>query len=447
MFRSIPSVDALLKTMDDLVSQFGRPITTKATRIVLDDIRERLKQENNLDLKNVDYRIKVLSQLEAWLSLPIESVINATGVVIHTNLGRSPLSDETLAAMVHTATAYNTLEFDLENGKRGHRDGHIETVLQLITGAESGFIVNNCASAVFLSLSALAKGRKVIIPRSQLVEIGGGFRVPDVMKQSGAKLVEVGTTNKVRLSDYSTAFEEIAQPDQVVVMRAHQSNFKIVGFTEEPALEEIINLAHSRGSIFIDDLGSGALISTEKYSLAHEPTVQESVLAGSDLVLFSGDKLIGGPQAGILVGKKAIINKLRKHPLARVVRADKTTIAGVHATLIHYLKDEYEQKIPIWRSINRSLSDIKQRAENLIATTGKGRLIEGKSAIGGGSLPGETQPTWLVGIEVASPMDYLAKLRHNSPPVIARIEEGMVVFDLRTIEPKDDHIIAKILNS
>jgi len=446
MLRSIPSVDLLLKTVDDLILRFGRPLTTRAVRLVIDEIRNAIQNGEIADIKTVDYHAEVLSKLEEWVSLPIKTVFNATGVVIHTNLGRSPLSAETLQAMCSIADDYNTLEFDLASGKRGHRDGHVETVLRLITGAEAGFVVNNCASAVLLALSALAKGKHVIIPRSQLVEIGGGFRVPDVMKQSGAKLLEVGTTNKVRLSDYGVAFDENKQPEKVIAMRAHRSNFKIVGFTEEPSLEETVRLVHEHGAIFIDDLGSGALIQTEKYSLAHEPTVQESINAGADLVMFSGDKLIGGPQAGILVGRRVLIDKLRKHPLARVVRADKTTIAGIHATLVHYLKDEYEQKIPIWRSISRTPDEIKRRAESLIAAIGMGELIEGLSAIGGGSLPGETLPTWLVGLRVKNPTKFLMNLRNHSSPVVARVENDLVILDLRTVEPTDDEQVAKIIN-
>lgn len=447
MLRSIPSVDSLLKTVDDLILRFGRPLTTRAIRTVIDEIRTALQNGELADTKNVNFHAEILLKLESWVSLPIKTVINATGVVIHTNLGRSPLSTDTLQAMNTIACNYNTLEFDLSSGKRGHRDGHVEAVLQLITGAEAGFVVNNCASAVLLALSALAKAKHVIIPRSQLVEIGGGFRVPDVMKQSGAKLLEVGTTNKVRLSDYEAAFEENKKPENIIAMRAHRSNFKIIGFTEEPSLEDTVKLTHQYGSIFIDDLGSGALIPTEQYSLAHEPTVQESINAGADLVMFSGDKLIGGPQAGIIVGKKILIDKLRKHPLARVVRADKTTIAGVHATLVHYLKDEYEQKIPIWRSINRTPEDLKPRAETLIQAIGMGKLIEGFSAVGGGSLPGETLPTWLVGIRVVNPNKFLKNLRNFASPLVARVENDLVIIDLRTVEPIDDALVAKIINT
>lgn len=343
------------------------------------------------------------------------------------------------------AANYNTLEFDLATGKRGSRDGHLSQLLRNLTGAEAGFVVNNCASAVLLALSALAKGKQVVIPRSQLVEIGGGFRVPDVMKASGAKLSEIGTTNKVRISDFENAYAESKDPSKVIAMRAHRSNFQIIGFTEEPELSVIIRKAHEHSSIFIDDLGSGALIDTEKFGMAHEPTVQESIAAGADLVLFSGDKLIGGPQAGLLVGKREVINKLRSHPLARAVRADKTTIAGIHATLTHYLLGDAEQEVPIWRSISRPLGAIKARTEKLREAITDGDVIEGLSTVGGGSLPGETLPTWLLALQVKKTNVFLEKLRRADPPLIARVDKDQILIDLRTVEPEQDQIIAKIL--
>ncbi len=262
-----------------------------------------------------------------------------------------------------------TLEYDLEKGQRGSRLVHAESLLQRLTGAEAAVVVNNNASAVLLVLSALATKKRVVISRTQLVEIGGGFRVPDVMKQSGAKLVEVGATNKVRLSDYQSALEE----PTALVMRAHRSNFKIVGFTEEPELKEIVDVAHQADVTVVDDLGSGALLDTAKYGFAHEPTVQESLAAGVDLVCFSGDKLLGGPQAGIILGRKDLIDKIKKHPLARAVRADKTCLAGITATLLHYLKDEAEREIPIWRMMSLTLEQLKVRAEAWREGVGAGR--------------------------------------------------------------------------
>jgi L-seryl-tRNA(Ser) seleniumtransferase len=291
-------------------------------------------------------------------------------------------------------------------------------------------VVNNNASAVLLVLTALAKRRKVLIARSQLVEIGGGFRIPDVMKQSGAKLFEIGTTNRVHLSDYENAIQEESIK---LVMRAHRSNFQIIGFTSEPTLEEIVDVSHLAGIPVLDDLGSGSLIDTMEFGLGHEPMVQESLEAGVDLVCFSGDKLLGGPQAGIILGKLELINKLKKHPLARAIRADKLCLAALSATLVHYLKSEALTEIPIWLMIGASLAELQTRARRWIQFLGQGELIEGVSTVGGGSLPGETLPTWLVALSVRHPNKFLASLREAHPPIIARLEENRVVLDPRTV--------------
>ncbi len=298
-----------------------------------------------------------------------------------------------------------------------------------LTGAEAAMIVNNNASAVLLILSALANKRRVIISRTQLVEIGGGFRVPDVMRQSGARLVEIGTTNKVRLSDYQEALE---QPS-ALVLHAHQSNFRIIGFTEEPALQDIVEIAHGAGIPVIDDIGSGALLDTADYGFAHEPTVQESLAAGVDLICFSGDKLFGGPQAGIIVGRKDLVDKVRKHPLARAVRADKTCLAGTTATLLHYLKDEATQEIPVWRMMACTLEQLKSRAERWQEALGQGDVITSKSTVGGGSLPDKSVATFVLALTVKSPDKFLKKLRGTNPPVIARVENDTILFDPRTV--------------
>jgi L-seryl-tRNA(Ser) seleniumtransferase len=284
-----------------------------------------------------------------------------------------------------------------------------------------------------LILSALANRKRAVISRTQLVEIGGGFRVPDVMKQSGAKLVEVGATNKVRLSDYE---EALAEPT-ALVMRAHRSNFKIVGFTEEPELKEIVDIAHQANVAVVDDLGSGALLDTAKYGLAHEPTVQESLAAGVDLVCFSGDKLLGGPQAGIILGRKELIDKIKKHPLARAVRADKTCLAGITATLLHYLKDEAEREIPIWKMMSLRLDQLKVRAEAWRNELGQGEVIQSESTVGGGSLPDECISTYVLALNVISPDKFSKRLREGNPPVIARTENDKILFDPRTVLDDD----------
>ena len=435
--RDLPSVEQLLQTQTaaELIARFGRPLILTAIRSTLDEARARFKLNPESDLPSVELILaQTESTLTAWTKPTLVPVINATGVILHTNLGRAPLSEATIHAMDVVSRGYTNLEYDLEKGARGSRLIHAESVLQKLTGAESALVVNNNASAILLVLSALANRKRVIISRSQLVEIGGGFRVPDVMKQSGAKLVEVGTTNKVRLSDYQFAMED----PTTLIMRVHPSNFKIIGFTEEPELKDIVETAHQAGIFVIDDLGSGALLDTSKYGLAHEPTVQESLSAGVDVVCFSGDKLLGGPQAGIIVGKKALIDKIKKHPLARVVRADKVCLAGVTATLLHYLRDDAEREIPIWKMMSLTLKQVKGRAEAWKNELGQGNVVEGESTVGGGSLPGESFKTYLLSLEVKSPDKFLKKLRQQHPPIVARTENDKVLLDPRTVLPEQE---------
>jgi L-seryl-tRNA(Ser) seleniumtransferase len=428
--RDLPSVEQLLKNADHLIKEYGRPLTLDALRATLDEARARFKAKPEAGLPSIDVILSESeSRLTSWTAPTLLPVINATGVILHTNLGRAPLSDATIQAMQDVAVNYSTLEYDLEKGQRGSRLIHAESILQKLLNVEAAVITNNNASAVLLVLSALASRKRVVISRTQLVEIGGGFRVPDVMKQSGAKLVEIGATNKVRLSDYQSALEE----PTALIMHAHRSNFKIVGFTEEPELQEIVDVAHQANVIAVDDLGSGALLDTAKYGIAHEPTVQESLAAGVDLVCFSGDKLLGGPQSGIIVGRKEMIDKIKKHPLARAVRADKTCLAGLTATLLHYLKDEAEREIPIWRMMSLTPEQVKVRAEAWRAALGHGEIMESESTVGGGSLPGESTATFVLALDVNSPDKFLKKLREANPPIIARTENDKVLFDPRTV--------------
>ncbi|HET9906657.1 MAG TPA: L-seryl-tRNA(Sec) selenium transferase [Anaerolineales bacterium] len=428
--RDLPSVDVLLQSAGHLIETYGRPLTLDSIRITLDETRSQFKQDAEAVLPSNDVILaRAEAHLSTWTSATLQPIINATGVILHTNLGRAPLSEESIRAMEEASRNYSNLEYDLTKGQRGSRLVHAESVLKKLTGAEAALVVNNNASAVLLVLSALANKKRVIISRTQLVEIGGGFRVPDVMKGSGAKLVEVGTTNKVRLSDYEEALEDPA----ALVMRAHRSNFKIVGFTEEPDLKDMVSVAHKANIPLLDDLGSGALLDTSTYGLAHEPTVQESLAAGVDLVCFSGDKLLGGPQAGIIVGKADLIAKIKKHPLARAVRADKTCLAGITATLFHYLKDEAERKIPIWRMISLTPEKVRVRAEAWQAELGQGEVIKSESTVGGGSLPEESLPTYVLSLTVKGPDKFLKKLREGNPPVIARVENQAVLLDPRTV--------------
>ena len=437
--RGVPSVDQLLQTRQavDLIAEYGRGLTLEAIRTILDDYRQTLKNgaKSSQTVEQLMGQIDV--SLAAWSAPSLVPVINASGVILHTNLGRAPLSKAAIRAIDETASGYSTLEYDLDKGTRSTRSVHAEGLLRQLTGAEAALVVNNNAAALLLCLTALARRKRVIIARSQLVEIGGGFRIPDVLRQSGARLVEVGTTNRVHVWDYEEALAEEA----ALVLRAHHSNFKIIGFTTEPALQEIVQAAHAKDVPVVDDLGSGALLDTSTYGLAHEPTVQESLRAGADLVCFSGDKLLGGPQAGIIVGKAELIAKIKKHPLARAVRADKLCLAALSATLLRYLKGEAERTIPIWEMIAASIGDLEKRAAAWKELLQAGDLIEGRSTIGGGSLPEETLPTILLAMNVGQPNRFLSLLRAESPAIVARVDQERVVFDPRSVLPEQDEAL------
>ncbi len=442
--QTVPSIEQLLQTPQarDLVSVYGRPLTVQALRNTVEEFRAAIKFDPDSIVPDNELIIsRTQTLLSSWVTATLRPVINATGVILHTNLGRAPLSKATVAAMVETSLGYSNLEFDLSTGKRGSRLVHAETNLKRLTLAEAAVVVNNNASAVMLILSALSARKRVIIARSQLVEIGGGFRMPDVMKLSGAKLVEIGTTNKVRLSDYE---EELAGAG--LVMIAHRSNFKMIGFTEEPNLKDIVDLAHKTGVIVAYDLGSGALLKTDEYNLAHEPTVQETLAAGVDVICFSGDKLLGGPQAGIILGRAELIARIKKHPLARAVRADKTCLAGIAATLLHYLKDEAVREIPVWKMISMPLDEIKDRAEKWARVLGAGAVMESKATVGGGSLPGESLPSYVLELNVKSPDKFLKLLREQEPPIVARTEKNKILFDPRTILLEQDDYLLSILH-
>ncbi len=435
--RSLPSVDKLLSNAASLIEHYGRSLTTDAIRSTLDQARLAIRAgEPAPDQDQVLER--AASRLREWTLSRPRSVINATGVIIHTNLGRAPLSQSALDAMMAAAAGYSDLEYDLDRGERGARMAAVEEVLKRVTGAEDAFVVNNNASAVLLALSALASGQAVLISRGQLVEIGGGFRVPDVMAQSGARMIEVGTTNRTHRHDYEMA---LVTRDVAAIVRAHSSNFRTIGFTSEVPVAELVELANWKNIPLIDDLGSGALLDASQYGLMREPMVQESIAAGAQVICFSGDKLLGGPQAGIIVGKAQYLAPLKKHPLARAVRIDKLDLAALSATLIHYLKGEAIEKIPVWRMISLPLETIdcqaRDFAQQLRSIGFNADVIDGQSTIGGGSLPGETLPTKLVALSLDDPDAFLAKLRGGDPPVVARIESDRVVFDLRTVLDTD----------
>jgi len=433
--KEIPSIDSLLKEekAQKFIHHFGRELTLKAARVSLDQIRNSVKNGSPVpEIRRILKNIEAI--LEVWLKPSLTPVINATGIIIHTNLGRAPLSKETIEAIASVSSGYSNLEYDLDAGKRGKRSHHAESILQKLTGAESALVVNNNAAAVLLVLTALAKGKKVIIAHSQLVEIGGGFRVPDVMRQSGAKLNAIGTTNRVHISDYQKALEE----PSALVLIAHHSNFKIIGFTTEPPLSEIAKTAHHAEVPLVYDLGSGSMLDTEKFGLPHEPTVHEAVRDGADIICFSGDKLLGGPQSGIIIGKNKYLDKIKKHPLARAVRSDKLCLSGLSETLTHYLKGEALEKIPVWAMISRDIRDIKKTAENWRKEIGKGQVAKSKSMVGGGSLPAESLDTFVLALNVDKPNQFLLKLRQCCIPIIARIEEDQVLLDPRTVLPEQE---------
>ncbi len=440
--RALPSVDSLLTRPSGraLVREHGHSVVVSALRAVLAAARERA--DSDAALPSADQLVAdAAAKIAADATPSLRPVINATGVIIHTNLGRAPLADAALAAIREVGGGYSTLEYDLETGKRGSRATHAETLLRELTGAEAALVVNNNAAALVLLLSALALGREVIISRGQLVEIGGGFRVPDVMAQSGARLVEVGSTNRTRAADYAVAVSE----NTALLMRAYASNFKQIGFTEETPLAEMAEVAHLRGLLLVDDLGSGALLDTAQFGLDHEPTVQESLAAGCDLVCFSGDKLLGGPQAGIIVGKRALIEQLKRHPLARAVRADKLTLAALHATLLLYRQETALTQIPVWWMIARPFAELQATAARWAAQVG-GEVVSGESTVGGGSLPGATLLSAVLALTVADADAFVARLRHATPPVIARIAAGRVLLDPRTVFPHQEAALLHALH-
>jgi L-seryl-tRNA(Ser) seleniumtransferase len=369
----------------------------------------------------------------------LRPVINATGVVLHTNLGRAPMAVAASQAAAAIAGRYSTLEFDPRSGRRGRRHDLVADALRYLTGAEAAAVVNNCAAAVLLMLTALAKGKEVIVGRGELVEIGGGFRMPDVMRLSGARLVEVGTTNRTRPDDYAAA----VTPKTVAIMKVHASNFQVVGFTESVEIEALARVAREHRLLLLHDLGSGSLLDTSAYGLAAEPRIQDSLQAGTDLLACSGDKLLGGPQAGLLLGRTEVVDKVMKHPLARAVRVDKLTLAALTATLDLYLTQSLDE-LPVWNMLSASTKAIAERAQSwqrrLLERGVVVEVIPTESTVGGGSLPGERLPTSALAISPhpGGAADLLRRLREHEPPVIGRIEQDRVLLDPRTVLPDED---------
>ena len=437
--RDLPSVDRLLRAPggDELVGDFGRALATEALRAALDAARAAIR-DGGLDESPSDTDLVAAGRewVAELLAPTLRPVINATGIIVHTNLGRAPLSDAALAAVTAVSSGYSSLEYDAEEGRRGSRAVHAERLLTRLTGAEAALVVNNNAAAVLLMLSALCREAEVIISRGQLVEIGGGFRIPEVLAQSGARLVEVGTTNRTHLRDYAAAVTERT----AAILVVHYSNYKIVGFTAQPEMTELAALAREHGLRLLFDQGSGALLDVAPYGLAPEPTVLDGLRAGADVVAFSGDKLLGGPQAGILVGRGEAIARLARHPLARAVRADKMALAALAATLSPFLAGQPE-RVPVWRMIARPLEEIAVEAEawaaRLRAAGVSATVVAGESRVGGGSLPGATLPTRLVaiGADGLSADEVAAQLRAAAVPVVGRIADDRLLLDPRTVLP------------
>jgi L-seryl-tRNA(Ser) seleniumtransferase len=447
-FRKLPAVDQLLReaALEEMVAHYGAPAVTDAIRSALADVRAAIR-DGGMAPPAPEWRHLVSQHLAAAEQPTLRPVINATGVVIHTNLGRAPLSRPALEAIREVSAGYSNLEYDLARGKRGSRYDHTRSLLCELTGAEDALVVNNNAAAVYLVLAALCLGREVIISRGELVEIGGGFRIPDVLRQSGAQLVEVGTTNRTHPRDYADAINART----AALMRVHASNFRQIGFVTQPSLAELVEIAHAhiddKGEhpLVIDDLGSGTLLETTPFGLSAEPTLQESVQAGAHVITFSGDKLLGGPQAGLIVGRASEIGRIRRHPMARALRVDKMTLAALDATLRSYRRRRALEEIPVWRMIAASPESLHQRAEQWrqrIQQAGiPAEVIAGESTIGGGSLPGETLPTFLVSLSVAQPDEFAARLRQANPPVICRIQHDCVLLDPRTVLEEEDRIL------
>jgi len=462
LLRQIPSVDELLAQarLAELTKRVDRNLVVEVARTVLDDLRARITGQMATavlaeispvacDADSLEERITAL--VERILARSLLPVINATGVILHTNLGRAPLPESVVEEFRLAATQYSNLEYDLEAGARGKRDVHTAELLTRLTGAEAVIVVNNCAAAVLVTLAAFARGGEVLVSRGELIEIGDGFRIPEIMEQSGALLREVGTTNRTRLADYENAMGDKTR----LLLRVHPSNFKVTGFTDKPSLEELVALSQRTGIPLVEDLGSGCLVDLSEYRIT-EPTVRQSVEAGVGIVTFSGDKLLGGPQAGIIAGKKDLIARVRRHPLFRALRVDKLTIAALEATLGAYLRAAWNE-IPVMRMIRATPQELKRRAEDFIRELRPElpldeveiEVVDGASLAGGGSTPTQSLPSKV--IRIASVRYSAAKLEQRlrrAPAgisVIARIEEDRLVLDLRTVFAEQEPLLLKTL--
>ena len=459
VLRSLPGVDSLLDLLEktDTAVSTPRSLVIRCIRDVLGRLRDDILTAGEGDtvppLSEESILLMVQDAIRATMSFNLKHVVNATGVIIHTNLGRSPLPEKAAKHLTRIASQYSNLEFDLEKGKRGSRYSAVEDILCELTGAQGAIVVNNNAGAVFLASDTLAAGREVVVSRGQLVEIGGSFRIPDVMARSGAHLVEVGTTNRTHLADYERAIGE----KTALILKVHSSNYRVVGFTSEVSLKELVALGKRFGIPVMEDLGSGCFIDFSKYGLTKEPTVQEAIKTDVDVVTFSGDKMLGGPQAGIILGKKALIEKIKQNPMNRALRIDKMTLAALEA-ILHIYRDEKDavSSIPTLRMLTLPKQDITRRAKKLkkrFDNWGDGRLnvllLDGSSRVGGGALPLEDLYTTLVGVEIdnVSVVALERFMRGLDPPIVGRIEDDRFVIDLRTVQKNEEVFIEQRLRS
>jgi L-seryl-tRNA(Ser) seleniumtransferase len=446
LLRQIPAVNELLgrTALRDLQAHAGRRLVVESTRRVLRRLRDRIVEGSLSSVSLEALEQEIVIEAEAAARFSLRAVINASGVVLHTNLGRAPLAREAVEHLAEVSTCYSNLEYDLDRGARGKRDAHTDRLFCQLLGAEKTLLVNNNAAAVLLALNTLAEGAEVVVSRGELIEIGGSFRIPDVCAKSGAILREVGTTNRTRIGDYAAAISERTR----VLLRVHPSNFRILGFTERPSLVEFVELAQRHNLISMEDLGSGCLVDLSPHGIRDEPTASASLNAGVDVITFSGDKLLGGPQAGILAGKREPLERIRKNPLFRALRVDKLTIAALEATISLYLQGK-TQAIPALRMIQLSRQAIHQRAACLAERISahpqfSARVQDGDSLIGGGSTPAQALPTALLAVTHSrhSAQELERFLRQNSPPVIARVEQDALLLDLRTVfEEQDEELI------
>ncbi len=436
-----------------LETSYGHRTVIEALRTETEALRSKLSDEST-DLTESEDAARtiernVATNLSRSLAPSLQSVINATGVIVHTNLGRAPLANSAIERIVTVAAGYCNLEYNLADGDRGHRTIHASELLTRLTGAEAAAVVNNNAAALLLILTAIASGREVIISRGELVEIGGGFRIPDVMRQSGALLREVGTTNRTRPEDYAAAIND----NTALILRIHPSNFRIEGFTERPSLRSISKIGHDFGIPVVEDLGGGNLYEADSHGTPlTEPTVQQSLEAGATICCFSGDKLLGGPQAGLIVGREIFVRSISNHPLMRAVRADKLTYAALEATLLEHLSERADETIPVNRMIKTSIEQLRSRAHEIVSSVTalskvEVQLTDGPATIGGGAAPGTTIHSCLLHISLSglTATELEKRLRESNPPVIGRIDHERLLLDLRTVSPDQDQALTRIL--